>query len=871
MSQPFSSQLPSYTGQNFAPRKPFEKLQEKNGHNSPYSSHYITDAVREKYNSLIEEDKQSWNEIISVGQLTALFIEGKQILDWNPYTNVYTPRKLKRTDPQKIKAVNWMQYFCTNWQAKWNASNPDILVAPNSNADQDISKARKANAVVDDLERNMYDKWYGLHEGLMAQIFGWYGNRVRLCNRKGFMVEKPIMDEKEVQIGKGYGTCHEPGCGYSGSSFNSVQISQTDSMPLCPECGSTAVYYEPPVTQIMPFVSGTEQIRIPNVICEQLPLPACRWKIKMRMEDSSWFIYEQDLDESAVRQSLGGIRLPDGGTPNELGLDVMRSLAAMGAPLGGRSNTTSKKGRGLVGTEMYLGPEDLWDIRVKGDEETIDGQTLPQGARLSEVFPNGACFVGLNGFSLLTGIHAEHHSDTHNSAVYHMKPLSGTGRGVADAVEGQKRFNRQDSANAAHFDSRARPATLHAEGAIPPNKLHLLGQPDVDIPIAIQNFPEARSISDLIMPLQGQSIPGDVMQYTYQHLQNFMQFAFHTTNLGGMPPPQGTRNDTATYAEISDANADALFSPALDLKADMYLKTAKKAFALWAEVNKAVKRFIPFENAAKSGARGLADVTGADVAGDYIWSWVPGSQAPKNRRTKQNDKVQFYSLFGGITGYYQAKQMFPQDVADSEREFDLDSAMTYVDDVAELCRTRFEAAKELLGQSDVLRQQAEASYGVAVPPADPMLILPEVKPSMLATESDHDQKAKWFSKLLDTPEGQSMSDSERELVSAFVIAHMQLAQGQAIAVQTGQNEVAVASNAPIQAQDQQNAAQSAQLEAQKSTATAEAPPGPDPEAEAQRQHDMASQALDIENSEAERQLKRDLSAQQQKKTEKKTK
>lgn len=837
-----------------------QKLQERQGDKSPYSKHYITDAIREKYNSLVKKDEGSWNDMISVGQMIAYFIEGKQILDWNPYTNAYTPRKLKRTDPNKIKAVNFMQYYCTNWQAKWNSSNPDIVVSPNSNDDREISKARKANAVVDYLERNMYGEgaWYGLHEGLLAQVFGWYGNRVRPDNRKGMMVEMPVTSEREVQIGKGYGKCHD--CDqWAGSEFNSIQISQTDSMPICPNCGSTAVYYEPPVTQIMPFVSGSEQIRIPDIIAEQLPFAACRWDIRFRAENSSWFLYEQDVDEGAIRRSLGNIRLPEGGTPNTLGLDVVASLAAMGSPIGGRGTTSYEKKRGTTVSELYLGPEDLWDIKVRGDEETIDGTSLPQGERLSDVFPDGACFVGINGFALLTGIHAEHHSDTITSGVYHMKALSGTGRGVGDAVEAQKRWNRQDSGNVAQLDAKSRPATLHAEGAIPPNKAHLLGQPDVNIPIAIQNFPEVRSIGDLVQNLQPLGIEPSAMQYAYNYLQNFMQMTYHVTNLGG-PSPQGVQNDTATFAEIMDSNSDMIFSPVLDIKADVYLATARKAFNQWCKYNP-VPRHVSFKNPTKAGTQGIA-VSGQDVAGEYNWSWVPGSQIPKNKRTQQNNRVSFYGLFGGITGYLQAKAQMPQQVADVERDFDMDFATDDFDEIGELCRTRLEMAKELLAQSEMLREQAAMAYGVEVPPANPLLVLPEVKPTMLVTEDNLPEQAKWFSRLLSTPEGQRMTDSERALVSAFVQGLMMLAQGQEIAVQTGMNEVAVASNAPVQQAEMVNQAQQAELAAA-SQPSAETPTV-DPENEAQRQHEMATKVLEVANSEEERKVKKDLAQKQAK-------
>lgn len=811
MTQPLDQQLPTYNnGANFAPIKPLLALREPNGHKSPYSRHYLADAIKAKYKEKIKDNEASWKEMVSVGQLIALFIEGKQILDWNPYTQAYTPRKLKRTDPNKIKAVNFMQYYCSNWQSKWGSSNPDIILDPLSNRDQDLAQARKANIVVNHLERKMYSSWYNYHEGLMAQVFGWYGNRVRPCNKKGQSILKPILTDQSVQIGQGWGKCHD--CGYSGAQFNSVEAGD-GSLPVCTECGSTGVYYEPPITQLMPQITGHERIMLPDIIAEQLPFPACRWDLRFKAEESSWFIYEQEVGLGVIRRVLGDIRVPEGEGGNEIGMEAIRNLESMGSPLGGRSDvlddSANNRDTALI-TEMYLSPDDLYDIRINGDEMTVEGMSLPKGVRASELFPDGCCAIGLNGMGLLVGLYAEHHSNSVTSGVYHMKPLSGTGRGVADAVEVQKRFNRFDSQAVNAMAHTATPATLHVAGAIKETDRRLLSQSDVDIPVNLQNFPEVRSLHDLVAPMQRQIVPSDMLQYTYSHLQNFMQLAYHTTNLGGTPTPQGVQNNTATYAEIADANSESLFTPTLSLKAEVRLETAKKAFNLWIE-HTPVPRFLPFERTTRAGSRGM-EIKGEDVRGEYEWSWVPGSELPKNKLSRRKDMIQFYGMFGGIAGYIEAKAASPQEVSEMERIFDMDFATMDYDEVGEVCRTRFEMAKELLERSSQMREMAMMQYGVA-PPVDMMALMVEVKPTMKVTEANLAQKALWFSNLLDTTEGQEATDEERDLISTFVEAHALLAKGQAIEVATAETEVGMAAQAPMmQAEMEQNAVAAEQNE-----------------------------------------------------------
>ena len=143
MSQPLDRTLPQYDGENYAPAAPIEQLKEKGA--KPTSDHYVAEALKEKYDHYIKYEEQTFREIVLVGQMTALFIEGKQILDWNPYSRSFVPRKVTNSDPNKIKAVNQMQYLSSQWQAKWGSSNPDVIVEPLSNDDRDVTRARKAN------------------------------------------------------------------------------------------------------------------------------------------------------------------------------------------------------------------------------------------------------------------------------------------------------------------------------------------------------------------------------------------------------------------------------------------------------------------------------------------------------------------------------------------------------------------------------------------------------------------------------------------------------------------------------------------------------------------------------------------------------
>lgn len=804
-------------GVNAAPLKPFLDLRDRR--DKSQSKNYLTDALKELYRDKMERDKAAWREMVNAGELVAFFLEGKQMLTYNRTLGSYVPVAPEGNDPMITRCINMMQYFFTNGLSKWDSSNPDVLVTPYSNADQAIAKARKANTVVEYLEHNMFGKnnrgWFQRNEALAAQIWGWYGRRVTLDRSvKDFSVIRNILGEKNVKIGEDKGFCAK--CGYTGSEKREVSLSESaEPMPQCPECGS--LEFEFTSAQNVPIAAVVDQQKIflPEVKCEALYFPAVRFDLKCRMEESSWAIIEKNMSEGAWRRILGDIRLPQGESGNEFGLEAIERLASAGSAVSGVSDVPENGKKydrnNIVDSDMFFSPEDVAHIKLNGDERTVGGYKYPKGATLADIYPNGGRVQGLAGMQLIYNLVDASHKNEISTGVFHMKPFSGTGRGQTDMTEGQKQMNRRYSQMDKHFDAWSTPATLWAENAIDEPYRKLLGMPDVDIPVKMQNFPGLR-ISDLVFPLQPKSIPSDLYNFTMDNLQNFMQITSHITSLAG-----GTGaivdNDTATGARILDANADALFLPMLSGKADVTVATARNAFDLWCK-HTPVARFIMYKQASPGGQFGI-EVSGEEVQGEYSWSYVPGSEQPKTRFTILESKVNMYSQFGGILPYLQAKTQMPEQVAEIERDFDVEIGGTFYDTTSEICRLRFNNAQAMMQQAAQTSEAVATQFGVdpaTIPPVDPMQVVMMVEPSMEVGEGNHQGKMKWFSNLLDTDEGRQMSREIRQLAGVFIQAHMQLAAGQQLAISSTEASVQQAVTAPQM--EEQQAAEARQLEAQ---------------------------------------------------------
>jgi hypothetical protein len=780
-------------GNNYAPQKPLIDLRDERDEKQ-IENHALNRQLKEKYDDLIKRDEQSWREMIGVGQIISNFIEGNQILEYNRFNHSYMPTSKGRNDPQKIKAINLLQYYVTNLLSKWGSSNPDILLTPYSNADQAIAQARKANAVVDYLENKWYSPFFTFQEGLSALTMGWYARQVAPdFGSKSFHALKEIVEEKRIPIGKGYGKCAD--CGKTSDTSKQVVLNEkAKPMDACPNCESVAYDYEPPAESLIKKVTGHEKVFLPDIICSHLHLTNTRFDIKRRAEESSWLIVEDEIEKGALRRMLGDLRIPEGESGNDFGLKAMEAISKAGSALAGSSGIADRQTQRskFVLSKMYLSPDDMEEIIIGGDEQTVSKQKLPKGKKMSEAFPCGACIVGINGMSLIIGIFPDHHSQSVTSGVFHMKPMSGTGRGIGDAIEIQKQFNRRFSQIDRFFATRSTPATLHMEGAISPQDRKRLSQPDADIPVKMQNFPEVRDIRQLVAPLQGESVPGDLYNHTMNTLQGFMQITAHVTDFsGGLG--QRVKNDTATGAEILDANADALAIPMLAIKADVTLHTAKHGFELFVN-HTPVARFLPFKQKSQTNGVGL-EISGEDVKGEYEWSIVPGSETPKNKFTKARARATFFAQFqGGVVGWLAAREQAPAEIAELERDFDVDFATDNYDAVGEVCRNRWEKAKQQLGKMDYMQ------------------IVAGLQPSLLITEPAHKEKVLWFANLLDTDEGQEMTNEERELVSTFILAHRDLAKGQAIAVGQDVTEVQMESQAPAQEKQQAMAAEQQQAQ-----------------------------------------------------------
>jgi hypothetical protein len=804
-------QMAQYT--NWAPIKPLTEL--KRGGRKPDSR--IAKALQELFTDKHRRDKLVFREMANVGQLVNLFLDGHQFLVASPYDGSWAVLPVRNSDQ---RCFNVLSNIKQNLLTKWEGSSPDIIIRAGRNLNQAQSAAKSADAINNFYERRFYDHWFTQQEGLMGMTFGTYIDRYRFDDSKlSLTLMSDIFEQKDVSLGDGYGQCGK--CGFGG---NPAQFAQG----VCPECRSDEVRVERPESESLFSVSGQREDKHGDLTCELLPLPACRWDLAVRPEDSSWFMYRRRIPKGAVTRVLGNVLLPDGNTEHDNGLEVLGALHRQGAPIGGRSATgqrddhDDKDRDSVVFDELWLSPDDYAHINLMGGEETVEGAEIPKG-KLTDHFPDGLCAVGLNGLSTVLAIYPERHRNHLVSGTWFTRSQSGAGRGLADAVEIQKISNTMNNQAMTYMTSTYTPAIGYDNAIWTGNKAKYIGTPKTNIPFDLTKLPEGRSLKDAIYQFQPTAMPSQFFNFAQNFLGVIMQKVSMVTDFNNGEPGITGRNDTATAAEIDQGNADAINQPIFLIKADARRRGAEITINLFRQ-HFPMKRY--FDLGGKFGRQQGIELSAADVQADLIFDVARNSEMPKGPYTRQKNLMSFFSVLGGAEGYVMLRTADPKLASEIEQVFDVDVETDDFDSVNELCLRR-------LGQ---MTEALETGVG------DPAALISAIMPPISTVELELKEKAQWFARWLSTDDGQ---DSPMPLRAA---AEM-LAQGQFQGAITQQSQIAVGDGTVAAAQMAPAALGQAQLEAQ-----AQQPEStePDPTAMLQMEQELAQQKHESAESAADR-------------------
>lgn len=815
---------------NLAPAKPLFSLAD-NEEAPRFLSEGLTELLKDK----LGQNPELWKEIAETTEITSNFIQGKQI--FQETTNGWRVQNIRRANPNKIACINTMQYYCTQNIQRIVSMNPDIEPAEEYRRMQYKEKVKKNKAVWNGYERKFYTTWFDHQEAMHFVISGTAVESVQYDHlAQGSTVFQEMWGEKKVPISDGDAGCFSCGLEADYQGFTSGQF------PQCPNCGSNDVQVESPVYQFTPSVVGMQPIQMGDLTLKLIPIQALRFDPKVQVEDSSWMIERMRVSKGRLSHILGK-NINWGDPTSDRGLEVLDNVAKAGNTiLGQQSISIPTTTNDVTIDRLSMKPEDYAHLSTR-EEDTVSGEKLPN-AKLTKLFPNGMTVIIANEKTIL-GIYPDvHHSDEVSSGVFHMRYASGIGRGSEDTVEVQKRFNRQDAQMVRAGEAGATPAHWYVEGAVDRRFVKQIGMPGFAVPIK-QAVAQQLGKTELVGQIPPAGIAGTFFDYTYNILDKYRQMASHapdvTNNLTG-----SNRSGTATEAQISDSNAEALYGPIAQQKAAMRKSTATKTIRQYSKYFQGVSK--PFSHGTtKQDIAVVENIKGEDVDPEIEFVVVANSERPKTRFTQQQAMATVLQLVGP-DGIVQLKQVAPDLLDEILETWDIELSIDDYDTLEDLCW------KRLQGVLQVAKEYDQTVQGQI--PLVPEIVLLGVQPAIRPTEPDHEQKAKWFSEYLDTPDAQQLSEKERDAIDILIMAHRNGGVLQMGNILQGQNQAQMMGQQPVmdaqaQMQQQQQGAEMQNMQAQHGMAMQQGQQQQDMQSQ-QVAGDLMNTAMQNENADAER-------------------
>ena len=718
-------------GFNGAPLDPFLKLSKEN----PRPEHPLQKQLQEILKDKLDYEKNVWAEMYAVGQQLGMFISGHQLLRKLPYSAGYKIQRIANEDANTQRAVNLTQFYVWCNVAKMLRSNPDMIAKPGDDSDESLSASIGLGAVGDHYEPKFFDTDWSTREALLVLQYGNDIVRLRWSpSAKGPLVTQNIMGQQEIPGGEGAGWCADckrdakPAAHFTPAGIDGGALGNTG---ICPDCGSTSVWVERPKPRIVNVVTGQQQIRMGDFELHHLPLPACRWDLYKRPQDSSWVDYGQRVPIGALKALIGDFKFPESDQEDK-GLNVLHSLAYAGlTTTGGGASSVAKSDIFRHTADLHetnLSPEDYVGVKIKAGEKTVSGMELPEG-KMTDIYPDGCVMLSLNKGELLLGLWPEQHKDFITSSTWFQQGDSGAARGMVDSIEIQKRKNATDGSILTQLLSSGAPAWLYDPNVVKPAHMGYIGKPGTNIPVNLSMIPNL-DITKAIKALEPGSVAGQLVDYASKHLDNMFQVGALVLDFSDYLPID---NRTATGAQIASALANSLLGPQLSSKASCH----KRIMEMLSE--QYPKRFPLERKFPLQGKRGKAPfiaIHGADLVHQVVWEVVQDSELPVSPFIKQQDFTNWMNGIGGPQGYSYMKKEEPELLQQSLGVFHVKLRLETFDAIEVRCRTRLDQMMKALKQ------------GIT----NPQILVSSVKPPISVFESQHAQKMLWWSEWLDDDE-----------------------------------------------------------------------------------------------------------------------
>jgi hypothetical protein len=733
------SPLLAREGANYALADPILKL--RDGQKKTASK--LHDAVQKLYRAKLKYEEDTRNQLNGMAQLIALYCRGEFQLQRNPRSFGYYIRPLSQNEnrQQPPNLIRVYRHFCV---AKIMATNPNVRISAGDDDPRSIASAQLARPMVDFWESQFYTARYNWRLALQKLNTGTSITRVRWNPfAEGPSANKQDIGEQEYGD-QGFGQCMDCEHQGDGEDFQSPALTYGAQ---CPSCGSNAVDVTPPQKQVLSKITQGQPMNMGAPEISLVPMAACWWDLAKDFEESSWGIIRHRIKVGDVKMLVGDAILPDTESSEDRGLEMLHSLAYAG--IGGDSkNDTRKHDKSPTAAEFWISPEDFAEIEIEGGK-TVSGHDLPAG-RMSDIFKEPICIVGLNDMSLQIGIFKEHTGrEQIVTGQWQVEADSGAGWGINDLTHTQKRLNRWDGHVDQGLAGTATPTVLIDKRYLDDDQSGYLFKPSTTVKLNLTQLPPGAKLSDAMHVAN----PGTVnQQYMAQgkHLTDMLQLQSFAMEFSDQLA--GVDSHTATGSQIVSHLAGSLYGPVSEVIGGERVRIAE----IIVELNRKhdpVGRYYPNAN----GVRGRV-VSGKDLKGQLVYGLMEDSQVPVTPFTKRQDQIAFVQGMGGLQQIGEAMITMPKVVREMAKVANVKLEAEDSDVVSSLCLQRL--------------QQMEDNLKAGV--TDARELVASINPQPSVIEPKHKEKREWFSDWLDLREGLEAPLPLRQAVEGMYALHLQL-------------------------------------------------------------------------------------------------
>lgn len=629
---------------------------------------------------LLDRQKTLWREYYNIWLRSALYYDGKQILVKRTNGFGFDVKRLTGID-HPLFVYNKLRPYSDEVTSMWVQSNPEILFAA---LDEDDRRAEKALSEIELL--NEY--WNHLH--FTEEVRQDIAKHAQFTGNYHFEVWFDPNSENGFEWIEEFAPLQMP----ESLWYECLDCGQMGEMPegaMCPHCGSQMV-----TPHVMPAVDVADGIQTRaewqqagEVVVKPFPAWSQRYSLTTGAGNSPWRYAEEDQAKETVEFNYG--KLDPSASQEMWGFEedmhperIMRRAERQRGGYEAEDDTDN-----VLTQRFWLQPEMIHYTAPDKDTTLPNGETIPAGERLSDVFADsGMHILTAPGLPRFLNVTHESHLRRFVDGKYGITPGVKVGHGNEDGVEHQRQRNITKSGKFRYFQKTLQPSIAVNNRVFKDSRLFNR----VDNVISINNgsLPDNTKVADHFAHVAPPAINPQIFLEEEQQDAD-MQAALKAYNSGG--DFAGVQEQTATATRIGASREARNHNVHLALFAGTIKEVAVRRVELAQENYNNLRLAATIDNL--SGERKVRTINAVNIRCHYI-AWIKtGSFMPNLDLEKQ---AQFTEAVNASVALAGINLLNPASLQTINRRFNTDLTFERLNERVEECEETLDMMLQAFAQ-----------------------------------------------------------------------------------------------------------------------------------------------------------------------------